>query len=93
MGRGEGSQKAQNRTQKAQKTAFCAFWVLFVPLVFRFRLYQLFETLSGLETENMLSELKAAPSVLVLPHNEKPDAIETTKRAVARAGYEFKTAP
>jgi hypothetical protein len=56
-------------------------------------LYQLFETLAGLETERMLSELKAAPAVLVLPHNEKPDAIETTKRAVARAGYEFKTAP
>jgi len=53
-------------------------------------LYQLFETLAGPETERMLAELKAAPDVLVLPHNEKPDALEVTKRAVSRAGYEFK---
>ena len=53
-------------------------------------LYQLFETLAGSETERMLAELKAAPDVLVLPHNEQPDALEVTKRAVARAGYEFK---
>ena len=53
-------------------------------------LYQLFETLAGAETERMLAELKAAPDVLVLPHNEQPDALEVTKRAVARAGYEFK---
>jgi hypothetical protein len=38
----------------------------------------------------MLAELKAAPDVLVLPHNEQPDILEVTKRAVARAGYEFK---
>ena len=56
-------------------------------------LYNLFEKLAGPETERMLAELKVAPAVLVLPHNEKPDAIEATKRAVARAGYEFKTAP
>ena len=53
-------------------------------------LYQLFETLAGPETERMLAELKAAPAVLVLPHNEQPDILEVTKRAVARAGYEFK---
>jgi hemerythrin HHE cation binding domain-containing protein len=52
-------------------------------------LYELFEKLAGPETETMLSKLKAAPAVLVLPHNEKPDAMEVTKRAVARAGYEF----
>ena len=55
-------------------------------------LYRLFETLAGAETERMLAELKAAPDVLVLPHNEQPDALEVTKRAVARAGYEFKNA-
>ena len=53
-------------------------------------LYQLFETLAGAETESMLAELKAAPAVLVLPHNEQPDILELTKRAVSRAGYEFK---
>ena len=55
-------------------------------------LYQLFETLAGPETESMLAELKAAPAVLVLPHNEQPDILEVTKRAVLRAGYEFKIA-
>jgi hypothetical protein len=54
-------------------------------------LYELFETLARPEAEGMLSELKAAPAVPVLPHNEKPDAIETTKIALARAGYELKT--
>jgi len=38
----------------------------------------------------MLAELKAAPAVLVLPHNEQPDILEVTKRAVSRAGYEYK---
>ena len=52
-------------------------------------LYELFEKSVGSETERMLAELKAAPDVLVLPHNEKPDAIETTMRAVARAGYKI----
>ena len=56
-------------------------------------LYELFETLAGPDTERMLGELKAAPAVPVLPHNEKPDAIETTRIALARAGYEFITAP
>ena len=55
-------------------------------------LYQLFETLAGPETERMLAELKAAPAVPVLPHNEQPDILEVTKRAVLRAGYEFKIA-
>jgi hypothetical protein len=55
-------------------------------------LYQLFERLAGIEKERILGELKAAPAVRVLPYNEKPDAIKTTKNAVARAGYEFKTA-
>ena len=52
-------------------------------------LYELFETLAGPEAEAMLGTLKAAPAVPVLPHNEKPDAIETTRIALARAGYEF----
>ena len=56
-------------------------------------LYELFETLAPPDTERMLGELKAAPAVPVLPHNEKPDAIDTTRIALARAGYELKTAP
>jgi hypothetical protein len=56
-------------------------------------LYELLETLARPDTERILGELKAAPAVPVLPHNEKPDAIETTRIALARAGYELKTAP
>jgi hypothetical protein len=55
-------------------------------------LYDVFETLAGAETEQMLAELKAAPDVRVLPHNEQPEILEVTRRAVARAGYEFKDA-
>ena len=54
-------------------------------------LYQLFETLAASDAARMLAELKAAPAVLVLPHNEQPDILEVTKRSVSRAGYEFKT--
>jgi hypothetical protein len=53
-------------------------------------LYQLVERLAGSETETLLEKLKSAPEVAVLPHNERPDVIESTRRAVARAGYQFK---
>ena len=56
-------------------------------------LYQLFEQLAGPETEKMLEQLKAAPAVPVLPHNEQPGVLEATRRAVARAGYGFKGEP
>jgi hypothetical protein len=52
-------------------------------------LYELLDTLAGTETEKILRELQAAPAVPVLPHNEKPDAIETTRHAVERAGYKL----
>jgi hypothetical protein len=52
--------------------------------------YDLLERLAGPETERMLGELQGAPAVSVLPHNEQPDILEVTKRAVTRAGYEFR---
>jgi hypothetical protein len=52
-------------------------------------LYRVFETLGVAETDTMMARLNAAPAVLVLPHNEKSDALDVTKRAVARAGYQF----
>jgi len=55
-------------------------------------LYDIFETLAGAETETMLEELKAAPAVPVLPHNPKPELLELAKKALARAGHEFKEA-
>ena len=54
-------------------------------------LYPLLETLAGPEAENLLARLKATPAVPVMPYNEKPDAMETTRAAVARAGHEMKS--
>jgi len=56
-------------------------------------LYQLFEQLAGSEAETLLEKLRTMPDVPVLPHNERPDVLEATRRAVARAGYEFKDVP
>ncbi len=56
-------------------------------------LYQLIEQLAGPETEKWIGQLRAAPDVAVLPHNDQPEILEATRRAVARAGYEFTTAP
>jgi hypothetical protein len=50
-------------------------------------LYDLLESLAGSEADKILRELKVAPAVAVLPHNEKPEALETTRIALARAGY------
>jgi hypothetical protein len=54
-------------------------------------LYQLFEQFAGPDTERLLAQLRTAPDVPVLPHNERPEVLQATRRAVARAGYEFKT--
>jgi hypothetical protein len=53
-------------------------------------LYQLFEQLARTEAEKLLLQLKGASDVAVLPHNERAGVLEATRRAVARAGYEFK---
>jgi hypothetical protein len=53
-------------------------------------LYELLDSMAGSETEEVLRELQSAPAVAVLPHNEKPDAMETTRLAVERAGYKLK---
>ncbi len=53
-------------------------------------LYDIFERIveSGGE---MLTKIQSAPEVPVLPHNEKPDTLEATRRAVARAGYKLES--
>ena len=53
-------------------------------------LYELLDSMAGSETEEVLRELQSAPAVAVLPHNEKPDAVETTRLAVERAGYKLR---
>ena len=53
-------------------------------------LYQLLQKLAEAKQDEVLEKMKSAREVNVLPHNERPDIIEATRRAVARAGYEFK---
>ena len=52
-------------------------------------LYELLDTLAGSDTEKILRQLHAAPAISLLPHNERPDALETTRHAVERAGYKL----
>jgi hypothetical protein len=56
-------------------------------------LYHLLDQLAGAESDTLLLRMKSAPEVPVLPHNERPEVIEATRRAVARAGYEFRIVP
>jgi len=56
-------------------------------------LYDVFETLAGPQALNILEQLRAAPAVSVLPHNDKPELLELAKQALARAGHEFKEGP
>jgi hypothetical protein len=53
-------------------------------------LYDIFERIAGSD-EKMLERLENAPVVPVLPHNGKPGALEATRRAVERAGYQWKS--
>ena len=55
-------------------------------------LYELLEDMAGPERERMLAQLKSAPPVAVLPNNDKPEVLEAAKKAVARAGHEFRVA-
>jgi hypothetical protein len=52
-------------------------------------LYQLLEQLAGTEIERLAGQMNSAPEVPVLPHNGRPEILEATRRAVARAGYEL----
>lgn len=51
--------------------------------------YELADTLSGEGAEDLLRRLRETPPVAVLPHNDRPGILDATRRAVARAGYEF----
>lgn len=56
-------------------------------------LYDIFQQLAGSETERLSEQLRAAPEVPVLPYNDRPGILDATRRAVERAGYEFKSEP
>jgi hypothetical protein len=51
--------------------------------------YQLADHLAGAEAGTLLQKLKETPQVPVMPHNERPEVMEATRRAVERAGYRF----
>jgi hypothetical protein len=51
--------------------------------------YLLFEKLINSGDSELLERLRTAPQVPVLPHNERPDVIDSTRRALARAGYNY----
>ncbi len=51
--------------------------------------YRLLEELAGTGAESLLQQLKRTPPVPLAPYNSRPDVLEATRRAVARAGYDF----
>ncbi len=52
-------------------------------------LYDVCETLTAGQTEELLRKLKTTPEVPVHPPNPAPIAVESARRAIARAGYDY----
>jgi Hemerythrin HHE cation binding domain len=52
-------------------------------------LYEQCEELAGVEADAILDALRNAPEVRRAPHNDGPNVIEGTRRALAKAGYTF----
>ena len=53
-------------------------------------LYETCDELAGAETAHLLAKLQAAPEVAVLPHSDTPTVMSTVRRALVRAGYDFR---
>ncbi len=51
--------------------------------------YDVCEHLAGGDVEVILTRVRNAPAVPVLPHRTEPFVMEATRRAVARAGYDL----
>jgi hypothetical protein len=52
--------------------------------------YMALEMMEGEEAEALLRQMKTAPAVPAMPFNGRPEVIDATRRALARAGYELK---
>ena len=52
-------------------------------------MYDQSEELAGTEADRILQNLQNFPEVKVLPHVDNPFVMEATRRALARAGYDF----
>ena len=51
--------------------------------------YETCERLAGDELNDLLEKLHATPEVPTMPFNPKPHVLDATRRALARAGYDF----
>ena len=52
-------------------------------------LYEQCEEFAGAEAHQIFDALHNAPEVRVAPHNDGPNVIEATRRALARGGYDL----
>jgi hypothetical protein len=50
-------------------------------------MYDKLEELTGSEIEDLVVKARATPAVPVHPHNDAPFVLDSTRRALARAGY------
>jgi hypothetical protein len=53
-------------------------------------LYETCDELAGSEAGQLLAKLQAAPEVTVLPHSDSPAVMNALRRALERAGYDFR---
>ena len=53
-------------------------------------LYETCDELAGSEAAQLLAKLQAAPEVTVLPHSDSPTVLNGVRRALERAGYDFR---
>ena len=52
-------------------------------------MYDQCEELAGAEADQILQQLREAPEVRVVPNVDGPHVMEATRRALAKAGYDF----
>jgi Hemerythrin HHE cation binding domain len=53
-------------------------------------LYETCDMLPATEVDRLLADLQAAPEVNVMPYSDSPAVMNAVRRAVERAGYQFK---
>jgi hypothetical protein len=51
--------------------------------------YEVCERLAGKNVDKLMERVHGVPEVPTMPHNPKPEVLEATRRALARAGYDL----
>jgi len=51
--------------------------------------YEVAEKFEGAAADALFDLLRTAPEVAVAPHNDGPNVLEATQRALSRAGYDL----